>query len=89
MSEGAFTGAHRGRKGYFEMAHRGTLFLDEVGEVPPHTQVKLLRVIQDKRLQPVGAEHEIDVDVRLIAATNRNLRLRSRRVVFAPTSSTG
>ena len=71
--EGAFTGATRGRKGYFEMAHRGTLFLDEVGELTPHVQVKLLRVIQDKRVQAVGAEAEVAVDGRLMAATNRDL----------------
>ena len=71
--EGAFTGATRARKGYFELAHRGTIFLDEVGEMPLHLQVKLLRVLDEHRIQRVGGEKAIDVDVRIMAATNRNL----------------
>jgi len=71
--EGAFTGAHRARRGYFELAHGGTLFIDEVGELSGQLQVKLLRAIQDRKVQPVGAEEEIDVDVRILAATNRKL----------------
>jgi DNA-binding NtrC family response regulator len=71
--EGAFTGATRSRKGYFELAHTGTIFLDEVGEMPLHLQVKLLRVLDERRIQRVGAEKPIDVDVRIMAATNRNL----------------
>jgi Nif-specific regulatory protein len=70
---GAFTGADRQRKGRFEMAHQGTLFLDEIGELSPQVQVKLLRVLQERELERVGGNSTIKVDVRLIAATNRNL----------------
>jgi DNA-binding NtrC family response regulator len=72
--EGAFTGAVRARRGYFELAHRGTIFLDEIGEMPPHLQVKLLRVLENKSIQRVGSEKPIDVDVRVMAATNRDLK---------------
>jgi len=71
---GAFTGAIRDKKGRFELADGGTLFLDEVGELTPSFQVKLLRVLQEKRFERVGGEGQIDVDVRIISATNRNLR---------------
>jgi transcriptional regulator with PAS, ATPase and Fis domain len=72
--EGAFSGARKGgRKGMFELAHGGTLFLDEIGDMPLSAQVKLLRVIQEKKLMRLGGENSIKVDVRIIAATNRNL----------------
>ncbi len=71
--KGAFTGAASSREGLFFYAQGGTLFLDEVGELPPAMQTKLLRVIEDKKIRPVGAEREIPVDVRIIAATNRDL----------------
>ncbi|MBN2316440.1 MAG: sigma-54-dependent Fis family transcriptional regulator [Sedimentisphaerales bacterium] len=71
--EGAFTGATRSRRGCFELAHRGTIFLDEITEMPVHLQVKLLRVLQEYEIQPVGAEKSIKIDVRLMASTNRNL----------------
>ena len=73
--EGSFTGAKRGGKqGIFEFASGGTVFLDEIGELPGHLQAKLLRVLQEGRVRRVGAREEIPVDVRVIAATNRNLR---------------
>jgi two-component system, NtrC family, response regulator PilR len=71
--KGAFTDAHQNKKGLFEAAHRGTLFLDEVGETPLSMQVKLLRALQEKKIRRVGATEETEVDVRLVAATNRPL----------------
>ncbi len=71
--KGAFTGALAQRKGRFELAHGGSLFLDEVGDLSPSTQIKLLRVIQEKEFERVGGTETIKVDVRLIVATNRNL----------------
>ena len=70
---GAFTGAREQRKGRFELAHGGTLFLDEVGDMSPQTQAKLLRVLQEQEFERVGGTKTIRVDVRLIAATNRDL----------------
>jgi len=71
--KGAFTGALHQRRGRFEEAHGGTIFLDEVGELSAAAQAKLLRVIQEKKFQPLGASRVVSVDVRIIAATNRNL----------------
>lgn len=72
--KGAFTGASNDRKGKFESAHRGTIFLDEIGELPLPGQVKLLRVLQSQEIQRVGADEAISVDARIVAATNKNLR---------------
>jgi formate hydrogenlyase transcriptional activator len=72
--KGAFTGALERRIGRFELAHGGTIFLDEIGELSLETQVKLLRVLQEHEFEPVGSSHPLRVDVRVIAATNRNLR---------------
>ena len=71
--EGAFTGATRSRRGSFEMAHRGTIFLDEIGDMPRHLQVKLLRALQEYKIQRLGSENPISVDVRVMAASNRDL----------------
>src|SRR5512139_3315825 len=71
---GAFTGAHADKKGLFEVAHRGTIFLDEIGETLPGMQVSLLRVLQDGEIRPLGSSETRKVDVRIIAATNRDLR---------------
>ncbi len=71
--KGAFTGADTLHKGKFELAHGGTIFLDEIGEINPAVQVKLLRVLQEHKFARVGGEEEVDVDVRVIAATNKNL----------------
>lgn len=72
--EGSFTGARKGgRSGYFELAHRGTIFLDEIAELPLQLQSKLLRVIEEREIIKIGSQNAVDVDVRIIAATNRDL----------------
>ncbi len=72
--KGAFSGANTSKPGRFELADKGTLFLDEIGDVPPPIQVKLLRVLQDKEFERLGGTKTLKVDVRLVAATNRDLR---------------
>ncbi|MBF0251415.1 MAG: sigma 54-interacting transcriptional regulator [Alphaproteobacteria bacterium] len=72
--KGAFTGATQNRKGRFQAANGGVLLLDEIGEFPLHLQAKLLRAIQDQRFEPVGSDETVEVDVRVISATNQNLR---------------
>jgi DNA-binding NtrC family response regulator len=81
-TKGSFTGAVADKKGMFEVAQRGTLFLDEVGEMSPWTQVKLLRAIQERQVRRVGGTEEIPVDVRIIAATNRDLKKRIQEGKF-------
>jgi len=70
---GSYTGAHENRPGQFEIASGGTLFLDEIGEIPPRLQAKLLHVLQERKLYRVGGRQVVDVDVRVLAATNRDL----------------
>jgi two-component system response regulator PilR (NtrC family) len=80
--KGSFTGANSNRKGLFEAAHNGTIFLDEIGEMSPAMQVKLLRVLQERKVRPVGAHDEIPIDARVIAATNRDLKQMSTDGTF-------
>jgi len=80
--KGAYTGAHATQLGRFEVANRATLFLDEIGELPLDLQPKLLRVIQDGEFERLGSSHTIKIDVRIIAATNRNLEEEVRRGRF-------
>ena len=80
--KGAFTGADRNRIGRFEAAHEGTIFLDEIGDIPSATQVKLLRVLEDKKIERVGDIKTVPVDVRIITATNKNLESLVETQVF-------
>jgi two-component system NtrC family response regulator len=80
--KGAFTGATATRRGRFELAHGGTLFLDEIGDLPLHLQVKLLRVLQEREIERVGSSRPLPVDVRLLAATHRNLEALVREGRF-------
>jgi len=81
-AKGAFTGAVVQKRGLFEVAEKGTVLLDEVGEMSPMTQVKLLRALQDRKIRRVGGTQEIPVDVRIIAATNQNLKEKIKREEF-------
>jgi len=82
--KGAFTGATQQRRGRFELADGGTLFLDEVGELPPEAQAKLLRVLQEQEFERVGGTETLHINVRLIAATNRDLEARAAAGEFRP-----
>ena len=80
--KGAFTGALRSRRGAFELAHKGTIFLDEIGDMPLHLQAKLLRVLQERQFMKVGGESTVKVDVRVMAATNRDLGSEVKKDAF-------
>src|SRR6201998_751940 len=80
--KGAFTGALKSKAGLFQSAHGGTIFLDEIGELAPELQAKLLRVLQEKEVRPVGSNQKFKVDVRVIAATNRDLEVAQRDGTF-------
>jgi sigma-54 dependent transcriptional regulator, acetoin dehydrogenase operon transcriptional activator AcoR len=79
---GAFSGAVQRKRGRFELADKGTLFLDELGELSPRMQVKLLRVLQEQRFEPVGGEESLSVDVRVVSATNQDLRRLMEKKAF-------
>jgi two-component system response regulator HydG len=81
-AKGAYTGADRARIGRFEAAHGGTIFLDEIGDIPPATQVKLLRVLEEKEIERVGEHTPVKVDVRIVSATHRNLEELVDKGVF-------
>ncbi len=80
--KGAFTGAQKEHRGLFEQAHGGTLFLDEIGEMPIHLQAKLLRVLQERQLTRLGSERKVELDVRIVAATNKDLRVAMQQREF-------
>ena len=81
-AKGAFTGAEQDKKGAFEMANGGTLFLDEMGNLSYEVQVQLLRALQERKIRPLGSNREIDVDIRLVCATNENLAQRVAEGIF-------
>lgn len=80
--KGAFTGAYQSSKGLFAQAHKGTIFLDEIGDMPLLLQAKVLRVLQERQFNPVGSEKPVDVDVRVIVATNKDLETEVKRGLF-------
>src|SRR5499433_473719 len=82
--KGAFTGATESRRGVFQRAHGGTLLLDEIGEMPLHLQAKLLRVLEEGRVTPIGADQPVEVDVRILASTNRDLQAEVEQRRFRP-----
>jgi transcriptional regulator with GAF, ATPase, and Fis domain len=80
--KGAFTGAHERRVGMFQLAHEGTIFLDEIGDISSKTQTKLLRALQESEIQPLGSKNSVRVDVRVIAATNKDLKKKTEQGTF-------
>ncbi len=80
--KGAFTGAVVNKRGFFELANGGSLFLDEISEIPLYIQSKLLRVVEDRKLYPVGSENSINIDMRIISATNKNLEIEVKEKRF-------
>jgi two-component system, NtrC family, response regulator AtoC len=82
--KGAFTGATESRRGVFQRANGGTLLLDEIGEMPLHLQAKLLRVIEERRVAPIGADQSVEIDVRILASTNRDLQVEVEQRRFRP-----
>lgn len=80
--KGAFTGAHRARTGRFELADKGTVFLDEIGDMSPELQVKLLRALQERKIERVGGNSTVDVDIRIISATHKNLHASIEEQTF-------
>jgi transcriptional regulator with GAF, ATPase, and Fis domain len=87
--KGAFTGALQQRQGRFELAHSGTIFLDEIGELSAETQIALLRVLQERQFERVGGHRLLQTDVRIVAATNRDLPAAIAAVHSEPTFFTG
>ena len=86
---GSFTGADGNKKGLIEVADKGTIFLDEIGEMSPMLQVKILRVLQERKFRRVGGNEEVEADIRIIAATNRDLAKMVGEGQFARIYSTG
>ena len=86
--KGAFTGAHAEKPGKFELAHQGTIFLDEIGEMDPRLQAKLLQVLQDEEFYRVGGKRTLKVDARVVVATNRDLESGGRRAAASARTST-
>ena len=80
--KGSFTGASHSNKGIFRAADNGTLLLDEISEMPLSLQAKLLRVLQEKKVTPVGGNREVDVNVRIIATTNRNMSEEVKKIIL-------
>ena len=86
-AKGAFVGATQDHAGSFQAAHQGTLFLDEIGDMPLSLQVKLLRVLQERQVRPVGTTKSVSIDVRIISATHRSLEAEMQRAVSAKIST--
>lgn len=88
-ARGAFTGAVSAREGLFQAAEGGTLFLDEIGDMPPALQIKLLRVLQERKVRPLGSNRDVEINVRILSATHRDLPKAMEKRVFGKISTTG